>query len=113
MTTYSSNKWADTQVTNRAPFRGSHTWGEWIYNADQGDGLYVVFSYGHHFPIYVWDELLGMWFGNKDKYSRSTSRHQSQLRPDTDRIEYLTSDEIKGLVSAGSVAEWTIQKARN
>jgi hypothetical protein len=106
MTTYSSNKEADYYTTNREPFKGSNTWGEWIKE------LYVVYSYGRHFPIYVWDEELGLWFGNQDKYSRSTSRHQSQLRPRTDRIEYLEKDNIKNLVTCGSVKEWTIEKAR-
>jgi hypothetical protein len=106
MATYSSNKEADTYTTNREPFKGSNTWGEWVKE------LYVVFSYGRHFPIYVWDEQLGMWFGNQDKYSRSTTRHQSQLRPRTDRIEYISTAKIKDLVSAGGVAEWTIQKAQ-
>jgi len=107
MTTYTSNKWADAQVTTRTPFRGSNTWGEWIT-----DKIYVVFSYGHHHPLYVWDEPLGMWFGNKDKYSRSTTRHQSQLRPHTDRIEYLSTEDMQDLVKTGSVAEWTIYKAQ-
>lgn len=107
MTTYSSNKNADTYTTNREPFKGSNTWGEWIKD------LYVVYSYGRHFPMYVWDEQLGMWFGNADKYSRSTTRQQSQLRPNTDRIEYMDTDKLRELVSTGSVAEWTIHKAQN
>jgi hypothetical protein len=112
MTTYSSNKLADKYVTNREPFKGSNTWGEWIFNPNQGDGLYVVFSYGYHFPMYIWDELLGLWFANEDKYSRSTTRQQSQLRPNTPIIHYLKTNEMKDLISAGSVAEWTIAKAQ-
>lgn len=107
MTTYSSNKNADTFTTNRQPFKGSNTWGSWVT-----ENLYVVFSYGHHFPIYAWDEELGLWFGNKDKYSRSTTRHQSQLRPITDRIEYIETDRIRNLVACGGVKEWTIHKAQ-
>lgn len=107
MSTYSSNKEADKYTTEREPFKGSNTWGSWVT-----ENLYVVFSYGHHFPIYAWDEELGMWFGNKDKYSRSTTRHQSQLRPNTSFIQYLPTEQIKELVSAGSVKDWTIEKAR-
>ena len=111
MTTYSSNKQADTYTTNREPFKGSNTWGEWI-GCSNSKGLYIVYSYGHHFPIYVWDEELGMWFGNADKYSRSTTRHQAQLRPRTDRIEYISTVDIRGLASAGSVSAWVIHKAQ-
>ena len=106
MTTYSSNKDADKYTTNREPFKGSNTWGEWIRE------VYAVYSYGYHFPIYVYDEQLGLWFGNKDKYSRSTTRHQSLLRPRTDRIEYIETDDLKNLVGAGSVCQWTIEKAQ-
>jgi hypothetical protein len=107
MTTYSSNKEADQYTTSREPFKGSNTWGEWLT-----ENLYAVFSYGRHFPIYAWDEELGVWFGNQDKYSRSTTRHQSQLRPRTDRIEYIDTQNIKNLLSAGSVKDWTIAKAQ-
>lgn len=108
MSTYSSNKEVDKYTTEREPFKGSNTWGSWVT-----ENLYVVFSYGHHFPIYAWDEELGMWFGNKDKYSRSTTRHQSQLRPNTSFIHYLPTQDIKNLVAWGSVSQWTIEKARN
>ena len=43
--------------------------------------VYVIYSYGSHFPMYVYDEESGEWIGNKDKYSRTTSTHQSKYRP--------------------------------
>lgn len=55
-------------------FKGSHVWGEWLSKR-----CYVVYSYGVHFPMYA--KLRGAWYANKDKYSVSTSRHQSQYRP--------------------------------
>lgn len=42
---------------------------------------YVVFSYGEHFPMYVWDSTLGRWFGNRDRYSNTTTKHQSHAHP--------------------------------
>lgn len=106
MTTYSSNRKAGQYVTNREPFKGSNTWGKWIKN------LYVVYSYGRHFPMYIWDNSLGVWFGNEDKYSRSTTRHQGYLRPTTSYISYYNTEALRKLVSAGSIADWTIEKAR-
>ena len=44
-------------------------------------GVYVVYSYGTHFPLFV--NKKGTWYFNEDKYSSSTSRHMSQARPDT------------------------------
>ena len=48
---------------------------------------YAVYSYGHHFPMYVYDYESQTWIGNKDKYSRTTSAHQSKARP-SERISH-------------------------
>lgn len=101
------NKWADSFVTKREPFVASNVFGEWVKD------LYIVYSFGHHFPMFVWDNKAGAWFENTDKFSRTTSKHQGQLRPDA-HVEYkLVTEEIKGLVSAGGLAEWTIYKAQS
>jgi hypothetical protein len=42
---------------------------------------YVVFSYGEHFPMYVYDYQFGKWYGNADKYSKTTSCHQGLCHP--------------------------------
>ena len=106
MTTRTANKYADDFTTKREPFTASNTWGEWVKD------LYVVYSYGRHFPMFVYDQTADTWFENVDKYSRSTSKQQGQLRPNA-HVEYkLETDELKQLVSAGGLAEWTIQKAQ-
>jgi hypothetical protein len=43
--------------------------------------VYVIYSYGFHFPMYVYDETTQQWLGNSSKYSRTTSSHQSKYRP--------------------------------
>jgi hypothetical protein len=43
--------------------------------------LYVIYSYGQHWPLFVWDETLSVWYENEDKCSRTTSRHRSQTNP--------------------------------
>ena len=45
--------------------------------------LYVVYSYGEHFPLFLWegDFTGGAWAINTDKYSVTTSRHFSQAHP--------------------------------
>ena len=48
---------------------------------------YVVYSYGWHFPMYIWDEVTQRWYGNRDKYSRTTTRHQYAANP-----TFFTSD---------------------
>ena len=68
-----SNAKARAYVINKAPFVGSNTFAEVI------SGIYVVFSYGYHFPLFAC--VNGTWYENADKFSPSTSKHQSQLHP--------------------------------
>jgi hypothetical protein len=68
-----SNKTARGFVQVQAPFVGSNTFAEVI------SGIYVVFSYRYDFPIFAC--VNGTWYQNGDKYSPSTSKHQSQLHP--------------------------------
>jgi len=75
-----SNKKAIESIKALEPFKASNMFGEW-FNCGVGKN-YVVYSYGYHFPMYVWDSVACMWIGNKDKCSLSTSRQQSQTRPD-------------------------------
>ena len=68
-----SNINAREYVNKKVDFNGSNTYGR------NEEKKYVVCSYGSHFPIYVFKR--GKWYGNSDKYSVSTSKHQNQLRP--------------------------------
>jgi hypothetical protein len=43
--------------------------------------LYVVYSYGDHWPLWVWDGF--DWYENEDKYSPTTTKHRSQTNPFT------------------------------
>lgn len=66
---------------------------------------YVVYSYGEHFPMYVFDHQMQSWYGNEDKYSRTTSKHQSQACPfdirdwfDTHQMQILARLGFMGLM---------------
>ena len=69
-------------------------------------GLYVVYSYGTHFPMWVYDGHLNLWFGNSDKYSRTTSKHQSQTRPDV-TMTMCDTRTLKQIIAWGGFAEYT------
>jgi hypothetical protein len=84
-----SNSNARTQVQARIPFKGNNTFGETI------NGAYVVFSYGHHWPLFAYVE--GTWYENRERYSVSTSKHRSQLHPLED-TEKVSLDELKELL---------------
>jgi len=78
---YTTLREAGTCVRRREIFTGNNIYGRW-YSDDSGDHRwYVVFSYGSHFPMYIWDVDTVMWYGNRDRYSSTTSRHQSACAP--------------------------------
>lgn len=82
MTNRISNKQAKLYVEQLKPFIGSNL------TAIEKDGMYIVYSYGEHFPAYIHAE--GAWFENEDDYSASTKRHMSQARPTTRTIPLST-----------------------
>lgn len=55
-------------------FKGNSLYAETI------DNLYIVYSYGKHFPIAVYNFDTKIWYINTDKYSTTTSRHQSIVK---------------------------------
>ena len=74
-----ANQNAREYVQRNEPFQGSNMFGVFD-DDDQGSNTpYVVYSYGYHFPMFIF--INGHWYENSDKYSRSTSKQQSQARP--------------------------------
>lgn len=64
--------------------------------------VYAIYSYGNHFPMYVYDEESGQWLGNSDKYSRTTTSHQSKYRP-SEVAKWFGTAELKAIVDCGLV----------
>jgi hypothetical protein len=101
-----SNKDARQYVQRKVEFKGSNTFAEMQNSA--GDTMrYVVYSYGYHFPMYIAEWQVGdrenaTWYENADKYSVSTSKQQSQLRPTSDTIK-LRTDDMKSVALGGIV----------
>ena len=60
-------------------------------------GYYVVFSYGLHWPLFIYDYKQGQWYGNIDKYSATTSKHYNKLNPGN--VLPLSCEGMKGLVN--------------
>lgn len=63
--------------------------------------LYVVYSYGLHFPMYVFDFATSTWYANTDKYSTTTGKHKSQARPYRTMTGSATPVEPAGPVMSG------------
>ena len=110
-----SNNKAREYVEKLEVFQGSNTFAKWLEvgnGRQDADKLYVVYSYGSHFPMYIYDKEQGKWLGNKDKYSRSTTRHQSQGRPSGEIHVWYNTDDMKEVIYHGGLVALTINKAR-
>lgn len=82
-----ANNKARRHVQELRPFKGSHLYAEMI------GGIYVVFSYGPHWPLFIYRD--GKWLENKDRYSQSTGRHRSQAHPLTETVKLPTFEMIR------------------
>jgi hypothetical protein len=89
-------------VEAREPFQGSNLWGGWHDSTlvESTDRQYVVYSYGGHFPIYIYDEVTQQWFGNADRFSASTTRHQYHARP-REEIHWLHTHPMRVIAVCG------------
>lgn len=81
------NKQAREYVQELKPFTASNIFAEWItvkYREEdrwKDRRIYVVFSYGKHWPLFVYDGQAEVWFENTERHSSTTSRHRSQAHP--------------------------------
>lgn len=66
---------------------------------DEEGRRYVVYSYGAHWPLFVYDMNSGEWYENVDKYGVTTSRHLSSARPNSDCIIELSRGEMLSLIN--------------
>lgn len=67
---------------------------------------YAVYSYGAHFPIYFWDKETNSWFGNSDKYSRSTTRHQTDAYPagvPREEMTWVKTSDLNTIIFVGAI----------
>lgn len=87
-----ANRDARWYVTENKEFKGSNTFAEWI------NDKYVVFSYGKHWILYLFDSNFRVWYGCNEKTSTSTSKQSSQLHPNVDIDIWLSQYELQKLI---------------
>ena len=71
--------------------------------------LYAVYSYGNHFPMYVYDNDTGQWFGNTGKYSPTTTKHQTMFRPRCDYLD-MDTEQLLSLIDAGGYKKYVVNR---
>lgn len=73
---------------------------------DHFGGAYAVLSYGDHWFHYVYDYYTTRWYGNAERYSRTTTKHLSELQPvDARHITWTTNDELRNIYTDAAVKE--------
>lgn len=88
-----ANRDARDYVRNKEHFKGSNLFTDEV-DLDTST-LYVVYSYGRHFPLFVAEtdaDNNTRWYENIDKYSRSTSKQKSQAHPHFDMTPLSVED---------------------
>lgn len=83
-----ANSGCGAQVGRRMPFTANNIFAV-VVAGDESEGQftdrYIVYSYGEHFPMYIWEGMrdgsMGTWYRNTDKWGVTTSKHQSQAYP--------------------------------
>ena len=58
--------------------------------------FYIVYSY-NWYPLFLYEYSTGTWYENSTKYSVSTSKQKTQVRPTYNAIER-TYNEIKQML---------------
>lgn len=96
-----ANANARTEVVGRREFQASN-----IFGVNQG-GLYTVYSYGLHWPMFIYDSETGRWFENEDKYSVTTSKHRTQAHPQRETT-LLSCHAMQDIVAKRSYLKWVL-----
>tara|TARA_R100001443_G_scaffold102276_1_gene110408 strand:- start:680 stop:985 length:306 start_codon:yes stop_codon:yes gene_type:complete len=78
-------------VNKKIEFKASNIFSEHI----KKDKLYIVYSYGYHFPMYV--KYKNTWYENSDKYSITTSKQQNQARPNA-KTKLMNTKQLKEMI---------------
>ena len=78
-------------VNKKIQFKANNIFSEYI----KKDKLYIVYSYGYHFPMYI--KYKNTWYENSDKYSITTSKQQNQARPNK-KTKLLNTNQMKKLI---------------
>lgn len=79
---------------------GASIFGRWQWTENKNAAQYVTYSYGPHWPMYIWQD--GQWYGNKDKTSSTTSRHAILCRP-ASAITWLDRDTMQLILVQGAL----------
>ena len=77
-------------VKARTPFKNSNgqLYAEWLGldGRENSEARYCVYSYGPHWPLFIYVPQVDTWFENKDKYGPTTSKHRTFTHPHCETV---------------------------
>ena len=94
----SANRDARTLIQQLKDFNGSNAFSRTHHaTQDRPTDIYVVYSFGEHYPLYVAETMDGItkWYENADWFSRTTSKHRSQFSPLQPTTKLNTNDMMR------------------
>lgn len=93
-------------IRAKESFRFNNVFAEFrdTYAPNRVPPRYVVYSYGYHYPLYVYDYEACQWYGNATKSTPTTERHKRKFQPysiaqwvDTETLHRIA---LSGIVNA-------------
>jgi hypothetical protein len=101
-----ANRDARKFVQRQHPFQGNNIFAEFgTVNHPTGENgpemWYAVYSYGAHWPLFVYAN--DTWFENENRYGTTTSKHRTQCHPHCSTV-LLSGEWMKRLARGGYAA---------
>jgi len=78
-------------IENHWPFKVNNMF------AKQVGRMYIVYSYGEHWPLAVWTDGTG-WMVNVEKVSRTTDRHYHIVASAVHECQVMPKDELLSFI---------------
>lgn len=103
-----ANGKAREYVLKREPFKGSN-----LFADTNEHGMYTVYSFGYHHPLFVYDGLAEQWYENMTYASRTTSRHRTQTRPNGEDMIPLHLEDMLVVARCGAVGLIEVAEAQS
>ena len=91
--------------TNKTCYAEHNLFTPSVQDPDDTDVQYVVYSYGTHWPLFIFRPATGTWYENSDKYGVTTSRHHSSCKPFDTPMHPMTCAQMRRLAEGASISE--------
>lgn len=100
MRTIKNNSDARALVMLREEFKGNNIFA--CNRVAGGRKMYIVYSWGEHWPMFIYDDESGVWYGTSTRRSQSTGTHTRKCEPNV-TIRWMRSENLQAIALRGIV----------